>query len=171
MVKRVALLLLLTVGVLLLFAGLGYGWFNSAIATPAAAELPDRVAGLPLVQASYGPEAVAEVTRLHDQSFPLSSGAFGMYGRDGSMVMLWVTGTPAKFVAERIVAAMEKSIGEAESPFTPTGSQEVNGRTIYELTGMGQSHYYFRSGSIVIWLAADEAIDDIALTEILAFYP
>jgi len=169
--RRIGPLLCMITGILLLIGGLAYGWFNHEIATPAAAELPQMVAGLPLIQADYGPEAVAEVTRLHGQSFPLSSGAFGMYGRDGNMAMLWVTGTPASLIASRMVMAMEESIGKSESPFTPTGSQEINGRTVYELTGMGQSHYYFRSGSIVVWLTADEVIDDTALMETLAFYP
>ncbi|MFQ5419694.1 MAG: hypothetical protein ACE5EY_04955, partial [Anaerolineae bacterium] len=139
--------------------------------TPEAAVLPETIAGLSLVQSRYGPEAVAEVTRLHDKSFPLASGAFGMYGRSDNMAMLWVTGTPLQPVATQMVAAMEEAIAKGESPFTPVGVLDVNGRQVRELTGMGQRHYYFRSGNAVIWLAADEDMADSALAETLIFYP
>ncbi len=171
MARRIGSLLLLVIGLLLVIAGLGYGWLNNAISTPSAAELPDQIMGLQLTQANYGPEAVAEITRLHDQSFPLSSGAFGMYGGEGGMIMLWVTGTPVPFMASRMVGDMEEAIAESESPFTPIGTQEINGRTVYVLKGMGQQHYYFQSETSVIWLAADHAFANKALAEALTFYP
>jgi hypothetical protein len=159
------------VGAGLLLSGVGYWWFVQKIGTPDAAVLPETIAGLSLAQSRYGVEAVAEVTRLHDKSFPLSSGAFGMYGGSDQMTMLWVTGTPVQPVAKQMVAAMEEAIAKGESPFTPVEVLDVNGRSVYELTGMGQRHYYFRSGNTVIWLAADEETADTALAETLSFYP
>jgi hypothetical protein len=47
----------------------------------------------------------------------------------------------------------------------------VNGRTLYELTGMGQRHYYFQSNNLVVWLAADDPIAETALAGALNFYP
>ena len=44
-------------------------------------------------------------------------------------------------------------------------------RTVYELVGMGQLHYYFRSGNLVIWLAANEQVAELALQDALDFYP
>lgn len=155
----------------MLLGGIGYWWFLQQTESPEAAVLPETIAGLSLAQSRYGTEAVSEVTRLHDKSFPLSSGAFGMYGRSDQMAMLWVTGAPVQPVAKQMVTAMEEAIAKGESPFTPVGVVEVNGRSVYELTGMGQRHYYFRSGSEVIWLAADEELADTALTEALDFYP
>ncbi len=171
MLRRFGSLLLVVIGLLLVITGLGYGWLNNAISTPSAAELPDQITGLPLTQANYGPEAVEEITRLHDQSFPLSSGAFGMYGREGNMIMLWVTGTPARFMASRMVSDMEEAIAGSESPYTPIGAQEMNGRTVYVLKGMEQQHYYFQSEATIIWLAADHTFANRALAEVLAFYP
>jgi len=87
------------------------------------------------------------------------------------MAMLWVAGVPAKVMAARMVNEMEQAIANGESPFTPTGTRRVNGRTLYELTGMGQRHYYFQSGSLVVWLAADDPIAETALADALNFYP
>ncbi len=169
--KRIGPAALMTFGVALIVASLAYWQFTQAIARPDAAALPDSIAGLSQTETSYGPEAVDVVAQLHGQEFPLSSGAYGMYGRRGNMVMLWVAGAPAKAMAARMVGEMEQAIAAGESPFTPTGMREVNGRTLYELTGMSQRHYYFQSDSLVVWLAVDEPIAETALAETLNFYP
>lgn len=163
--------LVITLGVILIAGGLAYREFLRAIEQPTAAALPDSLAGLPQAETSYGPDAVAMVTNLHGKQFPLSSGAYGMYGEHGRMAMLWVAGTPAKAMAARMVDEMEEAIARGDSPFMPTGTREVNGRTLYELTGMGQQHTYFQSGSLVVWLAADKPIAETVLAAALAFYP
>jgi hypothetical protein len=158
-------------GVLLAVASFAYWQFLFAVENPDKAALPETIAGLSLSQASYGPEAVAEVTRLHNKSFPLSSGAAAMYGRPGEMVMLWVTGTPAQPLAAKMILDMNTAIEKAESPFTPVGVRAMSDRAVYELVGMGQQHFYFKSAALVIWLAADEPLAETALAEALNFYP
>ncbi len=171
MQKKLGPAALMTIGVLLIVGSLTYRQFMQAIEQPTAATLPETIAGLAQSDASFGPEAVDVVTQLHGQNFPLSSGAYGMYGDHDNMAMLWVAGAPAKGMASKMVDEMEQAIAAGDSPFTPTGTRKVNGRTLYELTGMGQLHYYFRSDSLVVWLAADEAIAETALADALNFYP
>ncbi|HLB47871.1 MAG TPA: hypothetical protein VJL59_12760 [Anaerolineales bacterium] len=170
MLKRFGPGALIAVGVLVLLAAIGYGAYAEALANPGAAAVPDAVAGARLAQKTVGPEAVAEVTRLHGKEFPLTSGAMATYG--SGTATLWVTGVPASPMAAEMVRAMTNKIAEGRSPFTPTkNTREINGRAVYELSGMGQRHFYFQSGSLVIWLAADEAIAEKALMETLTFYP
>ncbi|MGB3717757.1 MAG: hypothetical protein WA996_25320, partial [Candidatus Promineifilaceae bacterium] len=163
--KRISPLVLIVAGVLLAVASVAYWQFISAVEDPDEATVPESVAGLSLTQATYGTEAVAEVTRLHNKSFPLSSGAVAMYGRSGEMVMLWVTGTPAQPLAAKMISDMKTAIEKAESPFTPVGVRNIRDRTIHELTGLGQQHFYFQSAALVIWLAADVPIAETALAE------
>jgi hypothetical protein len=171
MPKRLFPLLLIAAGLLLAAASFAYWRFTSAVEEPDRAVVPETIAGLSLSQASYGAEAVAEVTRLHDKTFPLSSGAAAMYGRTGEMVMLWVTGTPARPLAAKMISDMEVAIEKAESPFTPVGVRTISERSVHELTGMGQQHFYFQSEASVVWLAADAAVAETALAEALIFYP
>ena len=42
---------------------------------------------------------------------------------------------------------------------------------IFELDGLGQRHYYFRSGLLVIWIAVNNDLAEDALSELLMFYP
>ena len=168
--RRLGPILLIVLGGLLLAITLGYWRFSAAIASPEPAPLPQSLAGLPLTTATYGSQAVAEVTRLHKLAVPLSSGAVGMYGNRGQAV-LWVSGTPVQPMAVRMVADMRDRIAEGNSPFTPRAERVEGKRTVYELDGMGQKHFYFRSASLVIWLAADPDIAEQALQETLVFYP
>ena len=70
-----------------------------------------------------------------------------------------------------MITDMRDKIALAETPFTPLGEIIQGRRTIYELVGMGQQHYYFRSGNLVIWLAVNEQQSDLALQQVLDFYP
>lgn len=169
--KRLFPLAIITFGVFLVMASLAYWQVTKVAGTPEAAALPDTLAGLSLAAESYGPEAVSEITRLHDQRFPLSSGAYGIYGSRGHRAMLWVASAPVKLMATRMVDEMKQAVANGGSPFTPTGTREVNGRTLYELTGMGQRHYYFQSNTLVVWLTADGPVAETALADALNFYP
>jgi hypothetical protein len=51
------------------------------------------------------------------------------------------------------------------------GELKDGNRLIYELEGMGQRHYYFQSGKLLIWMAANPELAEQAITEILKFYP
>ncbi len=172
--RRPGPILLITLGALAITGAAGWLAFSTWLANPGEVAVPQAMAGLPLTQKAVGPDAVAEVSRLHGKEFPLISGAMAAYGEGA--VVLWVSGAPASPIAAEMVRAMtdkiaEASAGPARSPFTPLGGRQMNGRTVYELSGMGQRHFYFQSSNLVIWLAADDSIAESALDETLQFYP
>ena len=75
------------------------------------------------------------------------------------------------FMAGRLVTAMKYKIAQLHTPFTPLAKREYDQRTVYELVGMGQQHFYFRSGNLVIWLAVNGQEANLALEQVLMFYP
>lgn len=162
--------ILIALGVLILMATLGYWRYAEALAHPAPAALPPSLAELPLVSASYSGEAIAEIARLHGKSFALTSGAVGLYGGRGQAT-LWVSGTPIHLIATEMLQAMRDRLAKGNSPFTLVAERQEGGRILYELDGLGQKHFTFQSGTLVIWLAADPQIAEQALKETLAFYP
>lgn len=163
-------LILIAVGAVLLLSGVGYTLLDQAVRDPAPAPLPDQLAGLPVVRKTTGWQAVDEIARLHRKEFPLSSAAVGVYGLDQG-ITLWVSGAPLELMAGAMLSAMRESIAKGNSPFTPTRERRDGGRTIYELDGMEQKHFYFLSGNLLIWLAADPALAESAISQILEFYP
>ena len=82
-----------------------------------------------------------------------------------------MAGTPLKFLAGRLLVAMRDKIAEVNFPISTLAEREINRRKVYELHGMGQLHYYFRSDDLIVWLAADETHAEEALRQVLEFYP
>jgi hypothetical protein len=157
---------LIGLGVFVLLGSLTY-LLASAQTTPLA--LPQTLADLPLNTATYGPEAVTAINRLHGKEFPLAAGATGTYGNAGAT--LWVSQFASRAVAEQIVDAMRDKIAEGRSPFEPIGARQVEARSVYELAGLGQKHFYFQAQDRVIWLAVEPAKADQALAQLLEVYP
>ena len=82
-----------------------------------------------------------------------------------------MAGTPLKFLAGGLLVAMRDKIAEANSPFAPLAEREIKRRKVDELQGRGQSHYYFRSDNLIVWLAAAETHAEVALRQVLDFCP
>ncbi|MBI3361503.1 MAG: hypothetical protein HY023_10375 [Chloroflexi bacterium] len=171
MLKRLGPIVVIVSGALLIAGAAVWSAFSARLANPGDVTVPDVIAGRPLSQKTVGVEAVAEVTRLHGKEFPLTSGAMATYGGSGEAT-LWVTGVPVDPMAAKMVRAMTDKIAEGRSPFTPAATRQAgDGRVVYELAGMGQRHFYFQSGRLVFWLAANEVIAEWAIKDVMEFYP
>jgi len=169
-VKRTTPILIVTAGVLVILFGVVANRYNRLLETPGDAPLPASIAGLQLTDFSLGKDAVGEIAKLHRGAFPLTSGAMGAYGNERE-ILVWSSGTANRLSAAKMVSSMRDAIKTGESPFTPVGEVMSAGRTIYQLVGLGQQHYFFQSDAYVIWLASASAYADQALVEILEFYP
>jgi len=168
--KKIIPFFVVAIGLVFIFIGGGIIYFNQAISHPQAAQLPESIAGLGMALKSEGWRAVDEFQRLHHQEFPLVGGAVGHYGLNQE-AKLWVAETLFEFMAEGMTTDMRDKIASVDSPFTPSGEFRDGDRTVYELEGMGQKHYYFQSGKLIIWLAVDAYIAEQAIQDTLEFYP
>ena len=158
------------VGALLLLVGMLFVWWVALTDHPGEAPTPPELAGLPRTAVITGPTAVTAIHQLHNSQFPLRSGAMAQYGRRNE-ITLWVAGAPLTFMAQRMVDVMEEQIQKGETPFQPLATRAIGGRTIFEVSGLGQRHFYFRSGLLVIWIAVNDDLAEDALSELLMFYP
>jgi len=166
--KRIFPLALITLGILLSIGALSQLYLNNRVSSSAALDLPNQLAELRMTDSKSGDQAISEFTDLHGKSFPVISGAVGIYGN--REITLWVAGTTSDSIAKELTDAMQKRIAEGNSPFTPINEINQRNRKVYVLEGMGQRHYYFQSQNLVIWLAADPALADEALQQILEVY-
>lgn len=170
--KRLFPLALMGLGLLIIFGVVGLWSFNQKAQRPVAAPLPEQIAGFTLTQSLVAEEAIDEFARLHGSDFPLVSGAKGIYGSSHA-ISLWVAGAATRSNAGEMVASMrDKIVGSpGRSPFVPVGERPDGSRTIYELDGMGQKHFYFQSGKLIVWLAANPESANETLNQVLNFYP
>ena len=120
---------------------------------PGAAALPPMLGGMPIQGAIYAAQAVDTIDQMHSKSFPLSSGAVGVYGPFNEAV-LYISGAPTEGLAKRMTVEMTERISESETPYTPTGEELIGPTRVYVLEGHGQQHFYFQAGDLLVWLAA-----------------
>lgn len=167
--KRFPFILIFT-GILLVIAALALPAFSKTKNAAGEVPIPSQVASYSLVSKASGSAALQEFTRLHGKSFPVLGGAKATYG-SGNQVTLWVASTTSTAEAQRLLVAMRDKIAEGQSPFTPSGSSQDRDRTVFALDGMGQKHFYFQSEKYLVWMAATADLADLALQQILNFYP
>ena len=157
------------VGLVLLITGSVLALLD-ATPRPQAAGLPPRLAGLVLASWSDGPEAVAELGRMHVSDLALQSAAIGRYG-DAGQIVLWISKMTDSAAAANMTEAMRTRINAVDSPFTQVALRPRQAGPITELEGTGQRHYFYASASIVIWLGAEPALAEQALINLQEMYP
>ncbi len=162
--RRIGPLILIGLGVFILGVA---GWLTMSWSDIGRADmtLPTSLAGLSRSSYITGQAALAEIEQLHGKSFPMTGGAVARYGGNGAT--LWISGVWLPFMAARQVEVMTEGIAEGRSPFTPTETREIEGVTVYALTGMGQMHYYFQLDRRVAWLAVSPQLAEQSLEELI----
>ena len=139
----------------------------AACAAPPA--IPPALGGLPRTHALQGGDALREINRLHGKSIPSRDGFVAHYERDGAVAMLYVSqaylGPIARWQLSRMVKGIERGAGNVEGRFTHLKVREQEGLTLYSALGLGQIHYFYRSGATIVWLAADPTVARQALAD------
>ena len=136
---------------------------QSAGATFVSLTVPRSLAGKSLIAQKSGAVALAEIESLHGKGFELTDGTVVHYGD----ATVWVAKAKDEAAAKAMVDTMTRRITEGRSPFTPTGTRPINGRMVWTLTGMGQSHFYWQTSNKVVWLAISPALADQGLRELM----
>jgi hypothetical protein len=125
--------------------------------------VPRSLAGKSLIAQKSGAVALAEIETLHGKGFDLTDGTVVRYG-DATVCVATAKDEAA---AKAMVDTMTRRVAEGRSPFTPTGTRPINGRTVWTLTGMGQSHFYWQTSNKVVWLAISPDLADQGLRELM----
>lgn len=133
------------------------------IAASGAWRMPKSLAGKSLIAQKSGAVALAEIESLYGKGFELTDGKVIRY----SGARVWVAKAKDEAMAKAMVDMMTRRIAAGRSPFTPTGTRQVNGRVVWTLTGMGQSHFYWQVGDKVTWLAISPALAEQGLRELM----
>jgi hypothetical protein len=164
-VKRYLPHLVIFSGTMLVLAAFGITYFQH----PGSLPLPYALAEVRLYHSSKGAEAIAEFTSLHQKQFPLTSGAVGYYGRKDEAT-LWVAGAPFAWMTGQMVNTMHAKIAAGNSPFRAIGEKSHKNHEIHELEGLGQQHFYFQAGHLIVWLAVEPELAEEALAQTMEFY-
>jgi hypothetical protein len=169
MKKSIIIIGLIVIGILIIISAMGILLYPNLTSEIQKELLPPRLVGLSLNQAIFGPEAITGVIQLHGVDFPLEDAAIGQYGTQGE-ITLWVSVEPEVTTATDLIDLMTEKINLGRSPFSFPVVKQFGDTPVYLLEGLGQQHYYWQAGHLVIWLAAEYEMADQVLKECLAFY-
>ena len=71
----------------------------------------------------------------------------------------------ARWRLSQMVDGIRKGASNAEGQFTYLRALEQDGLAFYSALGPGQVHYFYRSGAMIVWLAADPTVAREALAD------
>jgi hypothetical protein len=162
---RIVLFSLMGLGLLLILAGSVWLLANWLVIGQGNLTTPATLVDLPLSRQITGQAALDDIERLHSTNIPMVDGAIAYY--DNGQAVLWISSTWLPSMAARQVEAMTDRIAKGRSPFTPVGTRQADELIIYELIGLGQTHYYFQLERQVVWLAVSSHLAEQSLTELI----
>lgn len=168
--KRFLPYILLAAG-LVIIAVVAFLLLQGSLGAVSSAGAPSQLAGFALTEQTSGAAAITEIRNLHlVGNFEMQDAHVAVYGAQN--MVLWIADAGAESTAQSQLVAMDDAIiNAANSPFTMIGMYVFSGRQVRSLDGLGQLHFYFQSGSKVVWVSSDPGFAEQALQEALNFYP
>ena len=138
-------------------------------ACAAPPDIPSSLGGLPQTHTLQGSDGLKEINRLHGRSIPSLDAFVAHYERDNAVAMLYISRSyiapMARWQLSRMVKGIRKGEANAEGQFFHLKAREQDGVTLYSAVGTGQIHYFYRSGPLIVWLAADPSVAQAALAD------
>lgn len=164
--RQIKLLLAFAVPFLLIVS-LGLAWAMRSDSGSQGTQLPERLGGLALLQTKAGPAAMSDIAGMHEGEFDLQEARVYLYEGNATV---WVGVAKGEQEAEGLLQAMAAAIGQGGSPFAAPRRIVVNGTPVFA-TSDGQQHYFYRSGKLVVWVAAPVTGTDPFLQEVTTLLP
>lgn len=130
-------------------------------------QLPVRLGSLLRVQVMEGEEALSALGELHRGTVGVTWAAMAHYEKGRAQAMVWVGGVETAQFAQELVARMTSGLQRGGTPFVGLRTLVLGGRTVFSVSGLGQTHYYFTSDRTVIWVSADPEAEEEILEAVL----
>ncbi|GAB6057868.1 hypothetical protein [Desulfonatronum parangueonense] len=133
----------------------------------AAANIPERIAGMERVELVSGMEAARIIDRMHQGSVATQSNFIARYKGGGHSADYYLS---LYMTPEQAVKAMEdmaEVMAREGHGFTHLMKRDEDGLPFYMALGQGQAHYFFARDVELVWLAVDIAVAEKAVMEIL----
>ena len=126
--------------------------------------LPATLAGSTITDEVTGAQAIQQIASLHGTDLPIEAAEIGQYAN--GRVTVWMSIEPDAAGASDMVMRMSERIAGGGSPFAPPRPLAAE-PGVWSTRGMGQMHFFFASGDVVWWLAADPDLARSALSELI----
>ncbi len=125
--------------------------------------IPQTVSSLTLTNSQIGKNALDDLAKMHGEGFDLVNGYRADYGGDPPQATLWVGQAKDAAAATALAKSMADKIGQGNAMFTDLQELNISNRTIYEVKGQNQLHFFYAINDKLVWLAigSDNAADGL----------
>jgi hypothetical protein len=140
-------------------------WFSfgrNVLSPPKHPGVPEELAGMKLGNFKDGPEALAQVNKLHGAGIELANAFIAEYSHDfnpyhenNERLYVWVGETINPEMATALTADMVKAIGTGSQGFSAPKPLTINGWEVFQVAGPGGEHFFYTSSKTptrIIWL-------------------
>lgn len=117
--------------------------------------IPTKIGTLSLQNSQVGKDALSEFESMHGSSLGLKTGYRADYADGSAKATLWVGQAQSVDSAQTLVKEMADKIGAGNAMFSNLRPLNISGRTIYEVDGLGQLHFFYAANDKIVWLASD----------------
>ena len=122
---------------------------------------PRQLAGYDLDQVMTGQEAIAEISELHGEDIPVAEAWVAHYQANGTV---WAARAADTGQAIQLLDRMVRGIQRGTSPFSGLTRSQFEGIPVYAVTDGRQTHFFYRQGDRVVWLATPRGAEDAFLS-------
>ncbi len=117
--------------------------------------IPEKVSTLPLKGTQMGKEALDQFAKMHGEGFDLVNGYRADYSDGTSNATLYVGQAKDAATATKLAADMADKINAGNPMFTDLQELNISNRSIYQVSGQGQLHFFYAINDKLVWLAVD----------------
>lgn len=132
-------------------------------ANPSMGVAPQGFAGYRLAETVTGPQAVAQMSRLHGKGVGVVDGYVAHYDGPSGGAMVYVGEAASEKDALLLLDQMRERIAAGNQYFTDLKPLTVNGVQAFSVRSGQESHYFWQVGKRVIWAQFDR-LDETGLT-------
>jgi hypothetical protein len=168
--KKLLLAILLVIAVVFLLGSSGQ---EQKLEEPPIPEslglLPEEVQSFKLIKKASGEDAIKEIKRLHPKNFGIIDGYVGEYtDLKGSKIQVWISVSESEEKAEELLYLMNENMANSNI-FSNQRVEDINGKTVHRVDGMGMDHYYYNQGGMVVWIASDYGVPKEVLEAFISY--
>ncbi len=134
--------------------------FGQNVLAPAKQGVPERLGTLELVGSIEGPEALAQINRLHGTDIELVSAYIVKYAHGNERATVWAGKTASSHARAELTERMLQAIEKGGSGFSNLQRLSIADHEVLQVDGPGGKHFFYNSskrGEEVVWLTIDAA--------------
>ncbi|MBI4743771.1 MAG: hypothetical protein HY776_02955 [Actinobacteria bacterium] len=116
---------------------------------------PSRLTNLTLINTTEGNKALSEISQMHSGNITLTNAYILSYANGNNWAKVWISVSKSEKEAESSKRRMSESL-QNNYMFSPPELIKVSDTKVFKTTDReNQTHYFYSSGSSVIWIGTN----------------